>query len=74
MLQAGLRVLFGYHTSLQVVAGFALGSSLAGGWWMLGNKLVFSFIDMTPSAGVLLYGLTGIAMLAFAFKNLKLML
>lgn len=65
-------MLTGYHTSIQVLVGFALGSFLASAWWFLGKTCALALIEASFTGTIALYGVTALAMLIFALKNLKL--
>lgn len=70
-MQAWLRVVLGYHTVPQVVVGYLLGSSSALVWAHLGSPHTLASIAASPVASGGLYALTGLAVVLFAYKNVR---
>lgn len=64
-----LRVSLGYHTVAQVVAGWALGSLIAVGWWVLGVRAALPAAAASPALQAGLYGLTTAAVVFFIVSN-----
>lgn len=74
MLLATLRVVLGYHTLPQVVAGGALGCLLALAWAELGARVVVPLCSGKSGSGVASTSLacaTGLAVAVFAFVTVR---
>lgn len=66
---AWLRVRLGFHTADQVLVGCLVGVTSASLWHWLGLQQAFPYMDANPQAGVYLWGITGLAVVAFAGKT-----
>lgn len=67
-LQTWLRVFLGFHTWPQVLVGAALGASTAVTWFKLGTAWALPAVRHTPGGLGLLYTVTVLGSLAFAYK------
>ncbi|CAD7700261.1 unnamed protein product [Ostreobium quekettii] len=70
MFLSWLRVALGDHTTAQVLAGFALGSSLAAAWWGIGTATAYPLLTSSPNLRLLLCAVTVVAIGLFAGANL----
>lgn len=67
-LQAWLRVHTGYHTALQTLAGFLLGSTAAAGWLAAYDSAVADWCRADPRHFSTIAALAAAAAAAFVFK------
>ncbi|KAG2495150.1 hypothetical protein HYH03_006758 [Edaphochlamys debaryana] len=63
-----LRVRLGFHTTPQVVVGYALGAATAVGWHWLGTRHVFEQLAVRPEWRLAMYSCTGLAMALFGLR------
>lgn len=66
---AWLRVVLGFHTLQQVVAGWLLGGLSALAWHKLGAEVAFPWLEANPGAEWGLYAACSAAVALFAWKN-----
>jgi len=68
-LQTWLRVALGFHTWPQVAVGAGLGAATAACWFTLGVSSALPALQQSAAATAALFVMTGLAMAAFAVKN-----